>query len=82
MASSTKDDKKFVFPTKSIHGALIALVLSLAVFRFFIQGARLSLHHWEGNGAVRDAKRRTGDVGRAKEGDEGDTGHCGAGGRF
>lgn len=26
------------FPTRSFHGALLALVLSLAVFRFFIQG--------------------------------------------
>ncbi|GAA6009960.1 hypothetical protein JCM10207_002174 [Rhodosporidiobolus poonsookiae] len=37
-ASSSKgDDKKFQFPTRSFHGALIALVLSLAVFRFFVQ---------------------------------------------
>lgn len=30
--------KRLQFPTRSFHGAVIALVLSLAVFRFFIQG--------------------------------------------
>jgi hypothetical protein len=34
--------KRLQFPTRSFHGAVIALVLSLAVFRFFIQGEAMS----------------------------------------
>lgn len=34
--------KKEWFPTRSFHGSLIALVLALAAFRFFIQGAQSS----------------------------------------
>ncbi|GJN94627.1 hypothetical protein Rhopal_007710-T1 [Rhodotorula paludigena] len=34
-----EDSKRFQLPTRSIHGALIAGVLALAVFRFFIQDA-------------------------------------------
>lgn len=34
--------KKEWFPTRSFHGSLIALVLALAVIRFFIQGAQNS----------------------------------------
>ncbi|GAA5831621.1 hypothetical protein JCM11251_000772 [Rhodosporidiobolus azoricus] len=45
-ASSSKDaaDKRFNFPTRSFHGALLALVLSLAVFRFFIQDSGDRFH--------------------------------------
>ncbi|BGP52441.1 hypothetical protein JCM10450v2_008419 [Rhodotorula kratochvilovae] len=46
MAAAQKDpDARRRFPTHSLHGALLALVLALAVFRFFIQGeSRVSWH--------------------------------------
>lgn len=37
-AKGEDGSKRLQFPTRSFHGAVIALVLSLAVFRFFIQG--------------------------------------------
>ncbi|GAA5875890.1 hypothetical protein JCM8547_001695 [Rhodosporidiobolus lusitaniae] len=41
---SKDGDKRFAFPTKSFHGALIALVLSLAIFRFAIQDSGDRFH--------------------------------------
>ena len=39
MPAPSKDaDARRRFPTHSLHGSLLALVLAFAIFRFFIQG--------------------------------------------
>jgi len=46
MPAPAKDpDARRKFPTHSLHGSLLALVLALAIFRFFIQGTSSFLSH-------------------------------------